>query len=222
MLASKTTLSDPTEILLWPTLKKINGSSNSHGNTWLQSITYPYTQSYETKLTTESHYRRKEQARIDPLGIKHFLPAKIGDPSLFPKTNPLISGTYRIRSISLENDFLDLDILFLEHFVWKSRLAWWLDPSRPSHIWSNGRCIDQLSTNWGNIIFLSLHGIKTECQNSIILFGNMLQPMALIRMTHFFQLCRKSSLASYADVNLSLDPISLGLLLLKIMEYPIF
>ena len=48
--------------------------------------------------------------------------------------------------------------------VWKPRLVWWLDISRPSHKRSNSRCINPLSTDWGNIVKSSSYGIKPSCQ----------------------------------------------------------
>ena len=66
-------------------------------------ITHPYPQSSETKLSAESLLEGESKPAMMLSAQNILLPAEVVDPGLFPKTNPIISKTCGIRSISLEN-----------------------------------------------------------------------------------------------------------------------
>ena len=72
-------------------------------------ITHSYTRCYETKITTESLLEEESKPALMLSTQNILVPAELVDPTLYPKRNMLILTTCGIKSISLENDILDVD-----------------------------------------------------------------------------------------------------------------
>ena len=128
-------------------LKKYRAKSTdplkSMENIWLQSHHTSIHSILRDKLTRESLLKEESKPALWWSRHKTFLPAEVVDPSLFPKTNPLILSTRGIRSSSLENDLLNLDWLrcrFMFSFIFSFTLEtffslFWTFLQDQKHAW---------------------------------------------------------------------------------------
>ena len=105
-------------------------------------IKHQYTRCYETKLTTERLLEEESKPAMMLSRQNNWLPAEVVDPSLFPKRNMLILSILGIRSISPENDILDLDwfrcrfrFSFIFRFIFEIFNLFWTFLQDQKHAW---------------------------------------------------------------------------------------